>query len=557
MAKKVVIVGGVAGGATAAVRARRLDENAEIVLLERGHDVSFANCGLPYHIGGEIEDRAELLLQTPARLKARFSLDVRIRSAVTRIDRGARRVHVRDLAHHREYTEDYDALVLAPGAAPIVPPLPGIDHPAISTLRNMTDMDRIKELVERGAQAAIVVGGGFIGLEMAENLRRRGLTVALVEMLPQVMPPLDPEIAARLHRELTTHEIALHLADAVTGFEDQGGRVRARLKSGAVLDADLVVLAVGVRPESTLAREAGLTLSERGAIVVDEHMRTSDPHIYAVGDAVQVRDPVLGGETLIPLAGPANRQARIAIDNIFGRPTRYRGTFGTSVVRVFRVTAASTGLAEKNLRQRGIAYKKIYVHRSQHAGYFPGAHPMTIKLLFTPTDGKILGAQIVGVAGVDKRIDVLATAQQAGLTVTDLEDLELAYAPQYGSAKDPVNVAGYVATNALRGDEDFIDPAELDDDARPNWTILDVREPREYEAGHIPGAVLIPLGQLRARWEEIPNDKPLVVYCAVGQRAYYATRILRAKGLHPRNLAGGFTMYSLCHAQPPVPGTCG
>lgn len=557
MPKKLVIVGGVAGGATAAARARRLDETAEIVLLERGHDVSFANCGLPYHIGGEIAQRGALLVQTPAGLDARFNLDVRIRSEVVRIDRTARRVHIRDLARDREYTEGYDALLLAPGAAAIVPPLPGINHPAICTLRNMADMDRIKERVEHRAQSAVVVGGGFIGLEMVENLRRRGLTVALVELLPQVMPPLDPEIAARLHRELAAQGVALHLADAVTEFADQGGRVRARLKSGAALEADLVVLAVGVRPESTLARAAGLTLSERGAIIVDEHMRTSDPHIYAVGDAVQVRDPVLGGDTVIPLAGPANRQARIAVDHIFGRPSRYRGTFGTSVVRVFNVTAALTGVTEKTLRQRGVAYKKVYVHRPQHVGYFPGAQLMTIKLLFAPTDGKILGAQIVGGAGVDKRIDVLATAQQAGLTVMDLETLELAYAPQYGAAKDPVNIAGNVAANALRGDEDFVDPAELGDDALPNWTILDVREPREFEAGHVPGAILIPLGQLRVRWEEIPTNKPLAVYCAVGQRAYYATRILRAKGLHPRNIAGGFTMYSLCHARPPVPGTCG
>jgi NADPH-dependent 2,4-dienoyl-CoA reductase/sulfur reductase-like enzyme/rhodanese-related sulfurtransferase len=540
--KKLVIVGGVAGGATAAARARRLDENAEIVLLERGENVSFANCGLPYHIGGEIAARQELLVQTKEGLTRRFALDIRTQSEVTGIARGAQTVHVRDLTTGREYDESYDFLLLSPGADPIRPPLPGIDHPRIFTLRNLADMDRIKQVVDGGAKDALVVGGGFIGLEMAENFRRRGLHVTLVELLPQVMPPLDPEMAAPIHEELTTNGVQLHLGDSVTGFADVGGRVRATLKSGTALETDLVMLAVGVRPDAKLARDAGLTLSERGAIVVDEHMRTSDPAIYAVGDAVQVRDAVLGGMTLVPLAGPANRQARIAADNICGRPSRYRGSQGTAVVRVFNLTVACTGASEKVLRQRAVAFKKVYVTAPHHAGYFPGAQPMLIKLLFTPDDGRILGAQIVGGAGVDKRIDVLALAIQAGLTVADLEEAELAYAPQFGSAKDPVNMAGFVAGNVLRGDDEYVYAEELHEAARAGWTIVDVREEPEFAAGHIPGALLVPLSQLRQRWREIPRDKPIAVHCAAGQRAYYACRFLRQEGLPCKNVPGGFRL---------------
>ncbi len=548
MSKKLVIVGGVAGGATAAARARRLDEQAEIVVFERGPDVSFANCGLPYHIGGEIPGRAALLVQTKAGLTKRFALDIRTRTEVTRIDRTTCVVHVRELETGRTYTERYDALLLAPGAVPLVPPIPGVEHAAICTLRNLADLDRIKARAA-AASAALVVGGGFIGLEMAENLRRRDLHVTLVEALPQVMPALDPEVAARLHGELNRHGVELRLGDGVMAFEDAAGRVRARLKSGVLSEADLVVLSVGVRPESQLAQEAGLELDPRGAIVVDEHMRTSDPDIYAVGDAVQVRDPVLDGTTWVPLAGPANRQARIAVDHVFGRPSRFRGAVGTSVVRVFGLTAAQTGAAEKSLKSRAVPHRKIYVHRPHHVTYFPGAQAMMIKLLFSPDTGRLLGGQIVGGEGVDKRIDVLATALHAGLTVFDLEDLELAYAPQYGAAKDPINIAGNVAANLLRGDEDFVYAEELAEATRSAWTILDVREPGEFAAGHIPGAVHIPLGELRTRWAELPRDKPLAVYCAVGQRAYYATRILRARGLRPRNLAGGFTTYGLIHAR--------
>ncbi len=547
MSKRLIIVGGVAGGATAAARARRLDEQAEIIVIERGKDVSFANCGLPYHIGAEIPQRSSLRVQTRAGLMRRFGLDIRTRHEVTAIDPAARVVHVRDLADERDYTEHYDNLLLSPGAAPIRPPLPGADHPAIFTLRDMTDMDRIKGVVDSGAKSAVVVGGGFIGLEMAENLVRRGLTVALVELLPQVMPPLDPEIAAAIHQELHANGVALHLADAVTAFEDAAGRVRVQLRSGKATEADLVILAVGVRPEAGLARDAGLTLTERGAIVVDEHMRTSDPHIYAVGDAVEVTDPVLGGTTLIPLAGPANRQARMAVDNIFGRPERYRGTQGTSVLRVFGLTVAATGAAEKLLRQRGAPYRKVYVSGGHHVSYFPGAERLNIKLLFSPDAGRILGAQVFGGAGVDKRIDVLALAVQARLTVADIAQAELAYSPPYGAAKDPVNMAGFVAGNLLRGDEQFLYAEELDAAQCQAWTIVDVREPTEYEVGHLPGARLLPLGELREYWQQLPTDKPVLVCCDSGQRSYYASRFLQQKGFEVRNLAGGMFFYRLVH----------
>lgn len=540
---RLVIIGGVAGGATAAARARRLSEDAEIVLVERGAEVSFANCGLPYHVGGEIADRRRLLVQTRTGLMERFRLDIRIRTEALAIVPAARCVRLRDLASGREYEEPYDALLLSPGAAPVRPPLPGIEHPRILTLRNLSDMDRIKEIVDAGAARAVVVGGGFIGLEMAENLRRRGTAVTLVELLPQVLPPLDPEMATPVHEELARNGVQVLLGDAVAGFADDGGRVRATLRSGATLAADLVVLAVGVRPDTGLAQSAGLRLTSRGAILVDDHMRTSNPHIYAVGDAVEVGDPVLGDRVFVPLAGPANRQARIAVDNIFGRSARFRGTQGTSIVRVFGVVAAATGASEKRLKATGRPYRRVYIVPNQHAAYFPGAQPMILKLLFAPDDGRVLGAQIVGGEGVDKRIDVLALAIQTGLTVADLAEAELAYAPQFGSAKDPVNMAGFVAANVLSGDDEVIYAEELDEARRDQYTIVDVREPGEHAAAHIPGAHLIPLGELRDRWDEIPRDKPIVVHCAAGQRAYYACRFLRQRGVPCRNLSGGLRVY--------------
>ncbi len=549
-ALKLVVVGGVAGGATAAARARRLSEDARIVVLERGPHVSFANCGLPYHIGGEIPERAALLVQTPERLRARYNLDVRVRSEVLSIDRTARQVRVRDLETGREYVEDYDKLILSPGAAPLRPPLPGIDHPRIFVLRNIPDMDQIKSVVDAGARSAIVVGGGYIGLEMAESLRRRGLSVSLVEMLDQVMPPLDREMATAVHQVLTLNGVQLFLGEAVESFADADGKVRATLRSGVDLTADLVILSVGVRPDSKLAVDAGLEVTDRGAIRVNDHMQTSDPDIYAVGDAVAVKDYVTGADTLIPLAGPANRQGRIAADNIFGRHSTYRGSQGTAILRVFDLIVGMTGASEKVLRSAGIDYEKVYVHPVDHADYYPGAAPMSLKLVFARKDGRVLGAQITGTRGVDKRIDVLATAIQAGMTVYDLEQAELAYAPPFGAAKDPVNMAGFVAANVLRGDV-----AIAHADALAGGFLLDVREPAEHRAGAIPGSVLIPLGQLRSRHRELPKDRPIVVYCQVGLRGYIATRLLGQLGYNVRNLSGGYRTYWAFHA-PSESGTC-
>lgn len=546
---KLVIIGGVAGGATAAARARRLSEDAEIVVFERGPYVSFANCGLPYHIGGEIAERDKLLLHTPDSLKARHALDVRVRTEALAIDRAAKVVKVRRLDDGQTYDEPYDKIILSTGAASIRPPLPGINHPKIYTLRTVPDMDRIKAAAE-AAKAAIVVGGGFIGLEMAENLSRRGLVVHLVELLDQVMPPLDKEMAGIIAQQLILHGVKLHLSDAVESFDDAGGGVRVKLKSGASLSADLVVLSIGVRPESKLAQDAGLTIGERGGIVVDEHMRTSDPDIYAVGDAVVTKDYVTGADTLIPLAGPANRQGRIAADNIFGRASVYRGSQGTSIVRVFDLVVGMTGASEKVLKRAGLNYEKVYIHPAHHVGYFPGAQQMSIKLLFAGADGRVLGAQITGGEGVDKRIDVLATAIQAKLTVYDLEEMELAYAPQFGAAKDPINMAGFVAANVLRGDTKIVHADQL-----PDGVLLDVRTKAEHDAGAIPGAMHLPIDELRARHHELPKDKPIIAYCAVGLRGYTASRILKQLGYDVRNLSGGIKTYRAFHpdAAGPVP----
>jgi len=543
--KRVLIVGGVAGGATAAARLRRLDEFADIVLFERGPDIAFANCGLPYHIGGEIPRREDLLVQTVGAMRARFNLDIRTRHEVVAIEPAARRVTVRDLEADRQYTESYDYLLLAPGAAPIRPPLPGVDLPQVCTLRNLPDTDRIKALVDRGAGSAVVVGAGFIGLEMAENLRRRGLQVTVVELLPQVLPPFDPEMVVPIYEQLTGQGIDVRLNQAVTAFAEQDGRLRVELRDGQSIPADLAILAVGVRPDTDLARAAGLKLNERGAIVVDEHMRTSDLHIFAVGDAVEVRDAVLDEPTMLPLAGPANRQARIAADNICGRPSRFRGVQGTAIVRVFDTVAACTGASAKRLRQRGAAFDYVYVRPKSHAGYYPGAQPMTIKLLYRCDDGRVLGAQIVGGEGVDKRIDVLAVAIQAGLTACDLEQLELAYAPQFGSAKDPLNIAGFVAANKLRGDVRSIEADQVDEQVLAGHHVIDVRNPEELRKfGSIPGADNIPLPLLREQVGRIGKDKPLLVTCQAGQRGYYACRLLGQLGFDCTNLGGGYATYA-------------
>ncbi len=542
--KRVVIVGGVAGGASCAARARRLDEAASIVVFERGPYPSFANCGLPYFIGGVIADQQKLLVAGPELFRERFRVDVRTEHEVTRIDRERQVVVVRDLARDVEFEEPYDALVLATGAAPIRPPLPGIDGPGLFAVRTIPDSVQIRRwLDERQARSAVVVGGGFIGLEMAENLAHRGLKVAIIEAADQVMAPLDPEMAEPVHAHLRSRGVDLHLRTPVAAFETlPGDRVAVLTGTGLRLEADLVILAIGVRPEVGLARAAGLAIGGRGGVTVDAQMRTSDPHIWAVGDMAEVHDVVTGAPTLLALAGPANRQGRIAADAIFGRDTSFRGVQGTAVCGVFDLTVASTGAAAKTLRRIGRPFAEVYLHPNQHAGYYPGAQTIHLKLLFDPGDGRILGAQAVGTEGVEKRIDVIATALQFGGTVHDLEAAELCYAPQYGSAKDPVNLAGMIASNALRGDAPLADWSSLADEA---GLVLDVREPAEFAAGHLPGAVNIPLGQLRDRLAEIPRDRPVRAYCKVGQRGYYAVRALRLHGLDARQLSGGYLTYRM------------
>jgi NADPH-dependent 2,4-dienoyl-CoA reductase/sulfur reductase-like enzyme/rhodanese-related sulfurtransferase len=547
---KLVIVGGVAGGASAAARARRLSEDADIILFERGPDVSFANCGLPYYLGGEIAERDQLLVVTPERLRERYRLDVRVRSNVEAIDRTGKKVRVCALDSGRVYEESYDKLILAPGAAPIRPPLPGIDLAGVFTLRNLQDVDRIKTALDRGVRQAVIIGAGFIGLELVENLVRRGIQTTVVELQDQVLPPFDKEMTTPIAAHLQARGVTLLLGQSAEGFEAAPDGLVVRLKSGQQLPAQLVVLGVGVRPENLLAVAAGLAVGPRGGIRVNEHMQTSDPDIYAVGDAVEIKDFVTGEPAQVPLAGPANRQGRIAADHAFGRDSRYRGTQGTAVVGVFDLTAALTGASEKTLRRLNRPYRKVYVHPTHHAGYYPGAESMTLKLLFDPEHGKVLGAQAVGKTGVDKRIDVLAVAIQAGMTVFDLEEMELAYAPQYGSAKDPVNMAGFVAAGLLRGDhpqvsvEDLIDRNGTTDGDRRLF-VLDVRTAREFETGYIPGAVNIPLEDLRSRLGELPRESPVAVYCQVGQRGYLATRALLQAGFPATNLGGGYKTYRL------------
>ena len=514
--KRIVIIGGVAGGASAAARARRLSEAAEIILIERGEYVSFANCGLPYHIGGVIRERERLLVQTPEALRRRFGIDVRTRTEAIRIDRERKEVLLRDLRDGSEQALAYDELILSPGAEPIRPPLPGAGSARVRTLRNIADMDAIKHIIdEEKPLHAVVIGGGYIGLEMAEAVRERGVGVSLIELSPQVMGPADPEMATLLHQQLVLHGVDLRLETSVTSLREEGTTLYVKLNTGEEIACALAIMAIGVKPEVKLAREAGLTIGERGGILIDDHMRTSDPHIYAVGDAVQVQDLVGGFETLIPLAGPANRQGRIAADNALGRDSVYRKTQGTAICKVFDLAIGMTGMSEKTLKRVGRCYEKVYVHPASHAGYYPGASPLSLKLLFDPQDGKVLGAQAVGADGVDKRIDVIAVAIRAGLTVFDLEEMELSYAPPYGSAKDPINYAGFVAANALRGDvrlahaEDTINLEE-------NEILLDTRTPAEVAAGTIPGSLNIPLDDLRQRMGELPREKEILAFCQVG-----------------------------------------
>jgi NADPH-dependent 2,4-dienoyl-CoA reductase/sulfur reductase-like enzyme/rhodanese-related sulfurtransferase len=541
---KIVIIGGVAGGASCAARCRRLDESAKIIVIDRGPYVSFANCGLPYYVGDVIKEESKLLVADGALFQERFNIEVRTKNEALAIDRATREIEVKEIPSGRIYREHYDALVLAPGAAALRPPLPGVDAPGIFVLRTIPDSRKIRAWIsEKNARSAVIVGAGFIGLEMAENLAHRGLSITVVEMLKQVMPPLDPEMARPVQEHLEKHGVTVALGDAVAGFQSRSGQILVSTKSGAQHAGDLVILAIGVRPETHLAKSAGLELGERGGIRVDEQMRTTDPHIWAVGDAVEVRDTVTGQWVVAPLAGPANRQGRVAADAICGRNSRFRGVQGTAICGVFGLQVASTGATEKTLQRAGIDdYEKIYLHPGHHASYFPGAKPINIKLIFRKSDGKILGGQAVGEADVDKRIDVIATAIQLGGTVFHLEEAELCYAPQFGAAKDPVNYTGMIAANYLRGDLPLADWRQL----RGNSVLLvDVRDPEEFAAGRVPGAINLPLNQIRRRLHELPRDREVWLYCGVGQRAYYATRVLMQNGFRVKNLSGGFRTYKL------------
>lgn len=565
---KIVIIGGVAGGASAAARARRLSEDAEIIMFERGPFVSFANCGLPYHIGGDIQERSKLLLQTPESFLARFNVDVRVMNEVVSINRQDKTVTVKNLLDGSEYQESYDFLLLSPGAGPVVPPIPGIDNPLTHSLRNIPDMDRIIKTIETNkVEHATVVGGGFIGLEMMEAFHQLGVKTTLVEMADQVMTPVDREMAGFAHAEIREKGIDLRLGVALSSVEyvanqsvantEAGeddahqhlqGKLTLSLTNGDQLDTDILIMAIGVRPETKLAQEAGLQIGALGGIYTNEYMQTSDPSIYAVGDAVEEKDFVTGEQTLVPLAGPANRQGRMAADNMLGRQETYQGTQGTAICKIFDLAVASTGKNEKQLKRENIAYEKVYVHTASHASYYPGAETVSFKMLFDPTTGKILGAQAVGKDGVDKRIDVMAVAQRAGMTVEQLQHLELTYAPPYGSAKDVINQAAFVANNIIKGDATTIHFDEIDN-LSENQVLLDVRNPGELESvGFIEGAINIPVDQLRQRMNELPKDKEIVIYCQVGLRGNVAYRQLVNSGFKARNLLGGYRTYKFAKA---------
>ncbi|EKO3391445.1 FAD-dependent oxidoreductase [Vibrio fluvialis] len=565
---KIVIIGGVAGGASAAARARRLSEDAQIIMFERGPFVSFANCGLPYHIGGDIKERANLLLQTPESFLARFNVDVRVMNEVVRINRADKTITVRNLLDQSEYEESYDFLLLSPGAGPIVPPIPGLDNPLTHSLRNIPDMDRILETIQMNQpDHATVIGGGFIGLEMMEAFHQLGIKTTLIEMADQVMTPVDREMAGFAHAEIRAKGIDLRLGVALQAVEfkpatsmpsiDSGeniehqhmnGELDLTLSNGETLTTDILIMAIGVRPETKLAAEAGLQIGELGGIYTNAHMQTSDPNIYAVGDAIEEQDFVTGQSTLVPLAGPANRQGRMAADNMLGRSETYQGTQGTAICKIFDLAVASTGKNEKQLKRAGIEYEKVYVHTASHASYYPGAEIVSFKMLFDPKSGKIFGAQAVGKDGIDKRIDVMAVAQRAGMTVEQLQHLELTYAPPYGSAKDVINQAAFVATNIMKGDANAIHFDEIDS-LTDEQVLLDVRNPGELQnVGYLPGAINIPVDQLRQRMNELPKDKEIIIYCQVGLRGNVAYRQLVNNGYKARNLLGGYRTYLFAKA---------
>ncbi len=556
---KVIIVGGVAGGATAAARLRRLDENVQIIMIERSGFVSYANCGLPYYIGGTITDRSKLTLQTPQSFRNRFNIDARVRQEVVSIDRAAHTVTVRRLDDGTEYVEGYDKLILSPGARPVTPDLPGIDAERLFTLRTVEDTYRIAEFIERRQpRRAVVVGAGFIGLEMAENLRDRGVEVTVVQRGEHVMPVFDADMASLLHNHLRKHGVELLLKADVTGFEETSDAIFTTLADGRVLESDLVMLSIGVAPESTLAREAGLELGLRGSIKVDATMRTSDPDIYAVGDAVEITNVVTGSSALIALAGPANKQGRIAADNICGRESEFGGSQGSSVLKLFELDAASTGLTLTAARAAGIDAEAVILSPANHATYYPGAETMTLKVVFERGTGRILGGQAIGRGGVDKRIDVLAVAIRARMTAADLTELDLAYAPPYSSAKDPVNMAGFMIENIL---DDLVDQVTWDEALElaaedGDAILLDTRTAGEHARGAIEGALHIPVDELREHLDELPRDKCLLMFCASGLRSYVACRILSQHGFSCANVAGGYGFHTQVKRGSAVPHAC-
>lgn len=549
MVKKVIIVGGVAGGASTAARLRRLDENIEIIMFERGPYISYANCGLPYYIGGTIKERNNLFVQTPKSMEKRFNMSVRINSEVISINKELKTILVHDLISDKTYEESYDYLVLSPGSSPIKPNISGINSPNIFTLWTVPDTDAIKSFIElNNVSKATVIGGGFIGIEMVENLSDLGINVTLVEMLDQVLAPIDYEMAQIVHWHLSNHGVNLHLKNGVKSFNYKNGITDVELQNGTIIPSEIVILSIGVSPNGQLAANAGLEVNSRGGIVVNEYMQTSDPYIFAIGDAIEVIDYVNKIKTMIPLAGPANKQGRIAANNIVGRNEAYKGTQGTSVAKVFDLTVASTGVNEKTLNRLGKEYTKDYwvtiIQPTSHSSYYPGASPMTLKLIFDK-GGKILGAQNVGYDGVEKRIDVIATAMRFNGTVYDLKELELSYAPPYSSAKDPVNIAGFTAENILNKEHNPIHPREIDSLDSSNTLLLDIREKSEHNLDSIPNSINVPLDSLRERLNELPKDKLIVVYCIVGLRGYIAARILQENGFKVKNLIGGYSLYKV------------
>jgi NADPH-dependent 2,4-dienoyl-CoA reductase/sulfur reductase-like enzyme/TusA-related sulfurtransferase len=542
--KKILVVGGVAGGASFAARMRRLDEHAQIIMFDKGDYISFANCGLPYYIGNTIKEREKLIIQTPARFNRRFNVDVRTNNEVTAVHTNEKKVVVKGSSG--TYEESYDYLVLAPGCTPVKPPLPGINSSRVHTLRTIPDTDALRSLVDsKSVQRAVVIGGGFIGLEMAENLREQGIEVTLIEMLDQVFAPADREMAAPIHQHLVLHGVQLLLGKGVSRIIDDGTSPASVVcNDGTSVKADLILLAIGVKPDTGFLTTSGITLTPRGAIIVDNHLRTNIPDVFAAGDAVEVTDFVSGTKVLVPLAGPANRMGRIVADTIAGLDSVYKNTQGTAICKIFELTAAVTGISEKTAQKLHLPYVKSYTHSSSHASYYPGAFPMSIKILFDPASGRLLGAQVIGTTGVDKRIDVFATALRHKLTIDDLAELELAYAPPYGSAKDPVNIAGSTAQN-IRNNQMSVfyaeDVASIDTSKQ---LLVDVRTKSEYEQGTIPQSVNLPLDDMRVRMNELDRTKELLVYCQVGLRGYLATRILVQNGFNAKNMSGGYKTWS-------------